>query len=48
MRSDALTDAVRIAEGCGAKAKDVISKASVALAELYSHMFLQDALPKTL
>jgi hypothetical protein len=36
MRLDALADAVGMAEGYGAKAKDIVSKATVALAELHS------------
>jgi hypothetical protein len=48
MRLDALADAMGMAEGYCAKAKDIVSKATAALAELHSLMFPKEPLPVTL
>jgi hypothetical protein len=48
MRLDALADAIGMAEGYAAKAKEIVSKATTALAKLHSQMFPKDPLPETL
>jgi hypothetical protein len=47
MRQDALADAVGMAEGYGAKAKDIVLKVGSALAELHSQIFPKEPLPET-
>jgi hypothetical protein len=48
LRMDALGNRVGMAEGYRSKAKEVVSKASTVLTELYTHMFPKDKVPQTL